>query len=339
MKINLVLLISMMVLSCSSPFKKKSDTFVSDSAFLKQGHKIEDYVDEAAKKEMKKEEKKESRAVKGKVATVKTNLLKNRRAAPKEKAKETPISQKNKKIEILKKNEAPKLPFRVGEEVTLAATFFGVEAGKILIGVDNFKKFEGKKQYHFYAFGKTSSIFSLFYKVRNKIESLWDPEIKQPRSLAFDVRESKQKYKIRVYLDWLKKRGEHLEEGWDNKKGDYKVQKKWTLTDGAQDVVSGAFYMRMFPFEVGKEYKLSIMEEDKIIDVHLKVDRKELLKTRVGKFKTLVLKPRFSVKGKFKQVGEISVWLTDDSYRQVVRIEMKIKLGTIVAKLHSIKRP
>ncbi|MGH1469021.1 MAG: DUF3108 domain-containing protein [Bdellovibrionales bacterium] len=324
MKIFLIFCLAILA-SCSSAFKK-SDTFVEDSEFLKQGHKIEDYEEEVV--EEPKDEKPKTEVGKEKKPHPKKEIVKD----IKKKVEDTVVKGK--------KAEKPSgFPFKVGEEVTLSATFFGVEAGKILIGVDKFKKFAGKKQYHFYAFGKTSSVFSMFYKVKNKIETLWDPELKKPSSLAFDVVETKQKYKIRVYFDWLKKQGEYLEEGWAKKKGDYRVQKKWTLEEKAQDIVSAAFYMRTFPLKVGKEYKLTVMEEDKIIDVHFKVDRKEVLKTRVGKFDTLVLKPRFSTKGKFKQVGDISVWLTDDSYRQVVRIESKIKIGTVVAKLHSLKRP
>lgn len=327
---GLLVVVLLVAVSCSSPFKKNSDTFLADSDFLKQGHKIEEYASvEKNTEEKLGSEKKQSTKIEDKV---------------KKSAAKSSKGTNNKKNSLVEhkvdaKSIEGRFPFRVGEEVTLSATFFGVEAGKIILGVDKFKKFEGKKQYHFYVFGKTSSVFSMFYKVRNKIEALWDPVIKKPRTLAFDVIESKQKYKIRVYFDWLKKRGEYLEEGWSKKKGDYKVKKKWKLEDAAQDFVSAAFYMRTLPFEIGKEHKLTVMEEDKVIEVFFKVDRKEVLRTRVGKFNTIVLKPRFSVKGKFKQVGEISVWLTDDSYRQVVRIESKIKLGTVVAKLHSIKRP
>lgn len=324
---GLLVIFLLVMISCSSPFKKKSDTFLSDSDFLKQGHKIEEYAPvEKEDAEKKQTEKKRTSKTESKVQKAAAKSVKNN--------KKSLVVHK-----VNAKNIEKQFPFKVGEEVTLSATFFGVEAGKIILGVDKFKKYEGKKQYHFYVFGKTSSVFSMFYKVKNKIEALWDPVLKKPRTLAFDVVESKQKYKIRVYFDWLKKRGEYLEEGWSKKKDNYKVKKKWKLEDAAQDFVSAAFYMRTLPFEIGKEHKLTVMEEDKVIEVFFKVDRKEVLKTRVGKFNTIVLKPRFSVKGKFKQVGEISVWLTDDSYRQVVRIESKIKLGTVVAKLHSIKRP
>jgi hypothetical protein len=327
-----MLLLSVVTLSsCSSSFKKEraSGAFVADSDFLKQGRKIEEYVKIEEPKAVDDQDKKKN------IVTVERSRAKSVKVKNIKRIKDHQ-KQIEEKTGIVKNKD---FPFKVGEEVVLSATYFGMEAGKIAIGVDDFKKLNGKKQYHFYAFGKTSSMFSMFYNVKNKIESLWDPQQKKPQSLAFDVSETKQKYKARVYFDWLKRRGEYLEEGWSKKNDDYTVKKKWTLPKSAQDIVSAAFYVRTLPLTVGEEYKVAVMEEDKLIDVYFKVDRKEVLKTRIGKLNTLVLKPRFFTKGKFKQVGDISVWFTDDAFRQVVRIESKIKVGTVVAKLYSLKRP
>ncbi len=336
MKFLLAFIVSVSLISCTS-FKKErsSEAFVSDSEFLKQGREIEDYKKNRVDDDLvttnnnPSKKPKNVRAQSVKVEKI-TNIKKHE-----EEQKEL-IETENKEREVKKKES---FPFKVGEEVVLSASYFGVEAGKIAIGVDDFKKLDDKKQFHFYAFGKTSSIFSMFYRLQNKLESLWDPQIKKPQSLAFDVSETKQKFKARVYFNWTQKTGEYLEEGWSKKKGDYKVKKNWKLQENAQDVVSAAFYVRTLPLDVGKDYKVSVMEEDKLIDVFFKVDRKEVLKTKIGKLNSLVLKPRFFTEGKFKQVGDISVWLTDDEYRQVVRIESKIKVGTVVAKLHSLRRP
>ncbi len=309
---NKVFIIFILCLTSCNLLLKKNSIFVKDSVFLSQGHNIKEYKPRVNKKFSEK------------------NL--NVKGLKKETFKQM---VKNNDEKIFK----DEFPFKVGEEVVLLATYFGVKAGKILIGVNSFKSFEGKKQYHFYAYGRTSSIFSVFYKVKNKIEALWDPVLKKPKSLALNAVESKQKYKTRVYFDWLNKKGDFLKEGWKKKKGNYKIHKKWVLQRSAQDILSTVFYIRALPLIVGKEYKLAVMKENKIIDVYFKVDRKEILNTRVGKINALVLKPRFSVKGKFNKVGDISVWLSDDSYRQIIRIESRIKIGTIVAKLHSRKIP
>lgn len=321
--------------SCGSVFKKnRKSVYSQDSDFLKQGRKIEDFKDPISKvsnassddadktTDKSSDKKKVVEPVKSKSDVVATKAVQKKAS----KTDSAVASQEE-------------FPFKVGESVVLGASFFGVEAGRITIGVDNFKMIEGKKVYNFYAIGKTSSVFSMFYKIGNKIESLWDPEIKKPVSLAFDTQETKQKYKSRVYFDWKKKKADFLEEGWSKKKGDYKEKKTWNLSKPGQDIVSSIFYTRTLPLKVGKTYDVTVFEDAKMIDVRIEVDRKEVLSTRVGKLKTIVIKPTFSTEGKFKKNGDISVWLTDDEYRQVVRIESKIKIGTVVASLYSMKRP
>jgi|GEM_PF-2688113 len=324
--------------SCGTVFKKdRKSVYTEDSDFLKQGRKIETFKSPVVKSENKDvsgDGKKEDTAVAKKRAEKtkpKEKLKKSIKKTQSRPSKEGDAKQVNK--------QAVSLPFKVGENVVLSASFFGVEAGKITIGVDTFKVIEGKKVYNFYAIGKTSSIFSMFYKIGNKIESLWDPKIKKPVSLAFDAKESKQKYKSRVYFDWVKKKADFLEEGWSKKKGKYREKKTWDLVKSGQDIVSAIFYTRTLPLKVGETYPVTVFEDAKMIDALVTVDRKEVLKTRAGKFNTIVIKPTFSTKGKFKKNGDISVWLTDDEYRQVVRIESKIKVGTVVAKLYSLKRP
>jgi len=331
-------IVSSMLLSCGTTFKKnRKSVYSEDSDFLKQGRKIEVFKDPVSEKKDNDKDVVTKKAVKVE-AKKKTSIEKE---TPKDKALNKAVESQKKTDRIYESKSLKKsvYPFKVGEKVVLSASFFGVEAGKITIGVDTYKVIEGKKVYNFYALGKTSSIFSMFYKIGNKIESLWDPSIGKPVSLAFDAKETKQKYKSRIYFDWKNKRAEFLEEGWSKKKGDYKEKKTWELSKPGQDIVSSIFYTRTLPLAVGKTYPVTVFEDAKTIDAYIYVDRKEVLKTRAGKFNTIVIKPTFSTQGKFKKNGDISVWLTDDEFRQVVRIESKIKIGTVVAKLHSLKRP
>ena len=325
------------VASCSSSSKKsRKSVFEEDSDFLKQDYKIEDFSPKKVEGLSTKPKKTTKKKSKHKFESKHKTKLKTKQKKYIKKELQDLSKLKDKEASSEKKEQ--NLPFRVGEKVVLAASFFGVEAGKITIGVDKFKKIGGEKVYNFYAVGKTSSVFSLFYKIQNKIESLWSPKTMKPISLAFDTKETKQKYKARVYFDWPNKKASFVEEGWSKKKGDYQKKKTWKLLKSGQDIVSAIFYTRTFPLEIGKTYTITVFENAKMIDAKLKVDRAEVLKTRMGRLNTLVLKPSFSTSGKFEKNGEISIWITDDEYRQVVRIETKIKIGTVVAKLHSWSR-
>ena len=328
--------------ACSSkPKKDRQSVYTEDSDFLKQGREIEEFEDPKVKNknpEPGTETKQKGNTVIVSKKSEKQNKEQKIKAAQKKEEKlDQTKEQKSKDNESeLQKSE---FPFKAGEKVVLSASFFGIEAGKITIGVDTFKVIEGQKVYNFYAVGKTSRIFSMVYRVNNKIESLWSPKLKRPISTAFDAKETKQKYKTRVYFDWKSKKAELLEEGWHKKKGKYREQKTWELKKSGQDIVSSIFYTRTLPLKVGRSYPVTVFEDAKVIDASVYVDRKEVLRTRVGKFKTIVAKLSFSTDGKFSKDGDVLVWLTDDEYRQVVKIESKIKIGTVAAKLHSLVRP
>jgi hypothetical protein len=66
--------------------------------------------------------------------------------------------------------------------------------------------------------------------------------------------------------------------------------------------------------------------------------RREVLETDLGPLKTIVLKPTISVDGVFKPIGEVFFWFTDDDRKMIVKIESKIRIGSIIAKLKSIRK-
>ena len=66
--------------------------------------------------------------------------------------------------------------------------------------------------------------------------------------------------------------------------------------------------------------------------------RKEKLVTDAGTFNTVVVQPKFELEGTFKQVGDIFIWLTDDERKFPIRIDAKIKIGTLVLKLKKLKK-
>ncbi len=338
----IILLFSMLLLSCSSSKKDVQDIITSDSDFLKNGQQIEIF-DSSKKIKVQQNESKEKKIKKiSKSSTEKSKKsgeIKKDSKKIESDSKNKQALTRSKKIETIKNTETWKFPFVPGEKVVLSAKYFGVEAGKITLGMFETKKVNGKKAAHFYAEGHSSSIFSMVYRIKDKVESLWDPVKQRPFLIAFHIDEAKQKREIRTHFKWNEGISTMVEEGWTKKKGDYKKSLKMNIPGKGQDIMSAFFYMRTLPLNVGKTYTFDVFEEDKLVRASLSVLREEILSTRLGKFNTLVLSPNFKVEGKFKKVGDIKVWITNDKYRQIIRIESKIKIGTIVAKLHSLTRP
>lgn len=221
-------------------------------------------------------------------------------------------------------------PFRVGERVTLEMSYFGVTAGDVTIEVRPFVKVNGRKSYFFMGRAITTSIFAMFYAVDDWFETYVDYETLVPYSYALHVKESKQLRETRSIFNW--KTGTAT--WWDKKiNSDKKVEenkKTWDIPPFSQNVFSAAYYVRAFQLRPGKKIAYRIAHEGENLIITIDVIRKERIKTPIGELNTLVLKPKIELDGVFKPVGDIFMWVTDDDRKMLVKVESKIKIGSIV---------
>lgn len=310
--------------------------------------------EESKKKKVAKKESKEKSESKSEKKVVKEESKKSKSKEPVKKdkvaKKDEKTTKEGKKTKKLEKH-LPALedgegfdgrrpivePLRVGEKAVYRISYFAVEAGRFTMEIKPFVKVNDQKAYHFHFTGRTSSVFSLFYAVDDSADAYLDYEKRIPYSYEIHVKESKQVREVRSYFDWKTMTAET----WDKKlkKGEKKPQKehyKWKILPYSQNVFTVAFYLRHFQLDVGKKLAVRVAHEGKNLIMRAKVLRKERLKTTAGTFDTVVVRPRFEIDGMFKQVGEISIWLTDDDRKHILRIESKIKIGTIVAAIHEL---
>jgi len=61
--------------------------------------------------------------------------------------------------------------------------------------------------------------------------------------------------------------------------------------------------------------------------------RKEKIKTSLGTFDTIVIKPLMQSEGIIDKKGEMFIWLTDDNRLLPVKMKTKVKIGSVTATL------
>jgi hypothetical protein len=151
-----------------------------------------------------------------------------------------------------------------------------------------------------------------------------------PSTYELHVKETKQLRETRAVFDWNK----GLATWWDKKiNSEQKVEenkKEWEIPQFSQNVFSIFYYLRTFRLKPGKFLSFRVAHENENLTVTAEVLRKEHIDTPAGEFDTVVVKPKIELNGVFKPVGDIFIWLTDDDRKLIVRIESKIKIGTIV---------
>jgi hypothetical protein len=228
-------------------------------------------------------------------------------------------------------------PFHVGEVVTYDVHYFKVSAGTMKLKVDPMVNVNGKKAYNFVTELKSSSMFSSFYSVQDRVETFVDFETLVPRVFSLHVKETSQLREAQMVFDEKTLHATYWEKKVTEKSGEEEKKQSWEIQPYSQNVFSAAFYMRNFQWEVGKEISFRVADDEQNLIFKGKCLRKETLDTEMGPKRAIVIKPEVTLKGAFKPVGDIYIWLSDDDRKYVLRIESKIKIGTIVAEAISIK--
>ncbi len=176
----------------------------------------------------------------------------------------------------------------------------------------------------------SSSFVSVFYKVEDFAESL----IKEGRPVNFKIKQHEGRYRSDketmfdfdnrkiTYYDYLKKK-----------------KKEHAIKDEAiWDVISGFYYLRYQPLEVGKAVYINIFDSNKFLKTEVYILRKEEIDIAgSGKISTIVVKPELKSEGLFRKKGDIFIWLTDDEKRIPVKIKTKVPVGTVIAKLKNLE--
>jgi hypothetical protein len=102
------------------------------------------------------------------------------------------------------------------------------------------------------------------------------------------------------------------------------------------DIISGLYYLRNRPLQVGKTELLQIYDSDTYAPLPVEVKRREQVRLPgFRKADTIVIKPLLKTDGIFKRTGDVTIWLTDDDFRVPVKVETQIPLGKVTAELVS----
>lgn len=229
-------------------------------------------------------------------------------------------------------------PFRAGEEVVHDVHYFKVSAGELFLKVDPFVEVNGRKAYTFTTAIKSSSMFSTFYSADDKAVTYVDFMDLVPHVFSLTVKETGQLKDAKGLIDLQKNTATYWEKKFTKKSGQEEKKLEWEVLPFSQNVYSAAYYMRLFKWEVGKEYAFRVADQGENLVFKGKALRKEKLETEIGTFDTIVIKPEITVKGVFRPIGDIFFWLSDDDRKFILRIESNIKIGTIVSEVTKLNK-
>ena len=98
------------------------------------------------------------------------------------------------------------------------------------------------------------------------------------------------------------------------------------------DLLTGIYYASSQPMEVGKSFVIPVVDAMHTVNVTMKVEGREEIKTPVGTFKTVRVQPTADA-GVVKNRGNIWIWYTDDDRHLPVQMRARLFWGTITFRL------
>jgi hypothetical protein len=181
------------------------------------------------------------------------------------------------------------------------------------------KTFFDRPVYHVVGTGKTKGAFDWFFKVRDRYESYIDSQSIIPWYFIRRVDEGGYKISQNVTFNHYK---------------NVAISEKKTIPvpHQVQDIVSAYYYARTLNFDTAKTndiYPFNAYLDDEVIKMHIKYLGKEKVKTKLGTFNCIKFCPVLLVGRVFKDDDDMTIWITDDKNRVVVRAEAEILVGSV----------
>nr|WP_232834863.1 DUF3108 domain-containing protein [Pleomorphovibrio marinus] len=226
----------------------------------------------------------------------------------------------------LRKNQA----FTQGEELTFTVKylFFNAAEAKMIIH-DRIHYIQEKPAYKIDVFGRTLSIFKLFYVKDNWGTYLDTAKIIPYRSYRHIEEGGYRKHEI---IDFDHQNREAEVRLFDRENKELVETTQFDVPSNVQDIVSGYYLLRTMNLKglkKGQAININGFFDKKNYNLKLIFEGKEKISTDIGEFNTFVFLPQMPKNKLFSGDYPIKVWITDDENRIPVKIKAKLVVGAL----------
>lgn len=226
-------------------------------------------------------------------------------------------------VKLRKENKA----FTYGEKLSYRIHYGFLDGGKAHFTVaDKPESIEGRNTYYVKVTGSSAGLVDMMFKVKDQFESFIDEEAIVPLRATKNVKEGN--YTDVDYIIF-----NHEKQTVSSKRG------KLNIVPNTQDIISAIYYARitnMSTAKIGDVFPVPFYLDGKTYELRFKYVARETIKTDLGKFRALKIKPQLIEGRVFKDNDALTLWVTDDENHIPLRVESDIFVGAIKADLISM---
>lgn len=236
--------------------------------------------------------------------------------------------------------------FSDGEKLVYAVSYkWGIldsEVGRAEVTLSMEQGPDGTELFHSSATGRTTRMFDIFFKVRERFESWFSADGLRPVRFERDTYEGG--YVARNSYEWIPGTDSIRAEVYSSSAGERKLV--LAGTPSTYDLLSLFYYARTMDFgsmQMNVKYPISFAIDDEVYDLYFVIKGRERITVKgVGEFNTLLFAARLVAGEVFTGEEEMLIWVTDDRNRVPVRFESPIIVGTaygVIRNMSGLKYP
>ncbi|BDD08155.1 hypothetical protein FUAX_05870 [Fulvitalea axinellae] len=229
--------------------------------------------------------------------------------------------------------------FAPGEEINykLQLGFINVGEADVTVSKKLYES-EGRPCFNMQIHGRTTGVFSLAAKVDDYWGTYMDTLSLVPHQFYMRLRELS--YRKQQVMRFDHKNDSVYVEKRDKRSGKYIHEKVFSVPNDIQDIISGFYYLRTLNFDSLKKGDTFVVPgffDDSVYYLNIRLLEREVIKTRIGKRKALVLAPYMPKNELFDKGKSIKVWISDDRHRIPLKIRAKMMIGAAEVNIRSYK--
>ena len=179
--------------------------------------------------------------------------------------------------------------------------------------------------------GRTVGPFDLITKVRDNWRSYVDTTAILPHVFYQNIQENKYRKEETIVFN------HERDQAVSNIKDETKT---YQVPNNIHDIISGYFFLRTLNFDKiaeGDVIEVPTFFDGQVYKLRIRYVGKDVIKTKFGKTKVLRLNPLIPDNKLFKGEGAMKLWVSDDSNRIPLKVEVELMIGSLEMDLKSYK--
>lgn len=230
------------------------------------------------------------------------------------------------------------LAFKAGEKMDFVLHYqwgaINTDVGYATVTLDSLT-YNGEKAFLCSAYGRTTRMFDLFFKVREDFKSWFTRDGLRPLKFTRDTYEGGYEARNTYHYVWDAPEPHIAAEVYSSKRGMKGMQ--LPLTPCTFDLPALFFFARNMDFDSvvpGRKYPMTFAIDDDIFNVYFILYGRETIKVRgLGTVNTIKFAAKLLEGEVFKGEEDMLIWVTDDDNRLPVYFEAPLLVGTATGRM------